>query len=175
MKVVVLCGPESSGKSWLAERMRVQLGAVVVGEYVRHFIDREQRDTCYADIGTIAKGQLAWEDTARRARPALLVLDTHLLSNIVWSRTLFGDCPAWLETALVQRHYDAHLLLAPEGVEWTADGQRCQPELAQRQAFFVESRAWLQAHALPCTVISGDWQAREAQVLTSIRHVLHQP
>ena len=58
MKVVVLCGPESSGKSWLAERMRVRLGAVVVGEYVRHFIEREQRDTCYADIDTIAPASL---------------------------------------------------------------------------------------------------------------------
>lgn len=175
MKVVVLCGPESSGKSWLAERMRVRLGAVVVGEYVRHFIDREQRDTCYVDIDTIARGQLAWEDAARRSQPALLLLDTHLLSNLLWSRTLFDDCPAWLEPALLERHYDAHLLLSPEGVEWSADGQRCQPDLAQRQTFFRQSQAWLQAHALPCTVISGDWLAREAQVLASIRHVLDQP
>lgn len=175
LKVVVLCGPESSGKSWLAERMRVQLGATVVGEYVRHFIDQARRDTCYADVAVIAQGQLAWEDAARKARPELLVLDTHLLSNILWSRTLFGDCPAWLEIALLQRRYDAHLLLSPEGVEWTADGQRCQPDLAERRAFFMATRTWLQAHAQPFTLVSGDWQAREAQVLASVRHVLGQP
>ena len=64
--------------------------------------------------------------------PALLILDTHLLSNLLWSRTLFGDCPPWLETQLLARHYHLHLLLSPDDVEWTADGQRCQPELADR-------------------------------------------
>ncbi|WP_410970079.1 AAA family ATPase, partial [Salmonella sp. SAL4458] len=89
-----------------------------------------RRDTCYADIPAIARGQLAWEDAARAERPALLILDTHLLSNILWSRILFGDCPDWLEPALLRRRYDLHLLLSPEGVAWSADGQRCQPELA---------------------------------------------
>ena len=84
MKVLVLTGPESSGKSWLAAEIQARFGGVVVGEYVRHFIDRHQRDTCYADIDDIARGQLAWEDAARAARPALLILDTHLLSNLLW-------------------------------------------------------------------------------------------
>ena len=61
MKVLVLTGPESSGKSWLAAEIQARFGGVVVGEYVRHFIDLHQRDTCYADIGDIARGQLAWE------------------------------------------------------------------------------------------------------------------
>ncbi|MFV3093361.1 AAA family ATPase, partial [Pseudomonas sp. GW6] len=50
MKVLVLTGPESSGKSWLAGEIQTRFGGVVVGEYVRHFIDEQQRDTCYADI-----------------------------------------------------------------------------------------------------------------------------
>lgn len=95
MKVLVLTGPESSGKSWLAEQLQARFGGRVVGEYVRHFIDEQRRDTCYADIPAIARGQLAWEDAARAERPALLILDTHLLSNILWSRILFGACPAF--------------------------------------------------------------------------------
>ncbi len=120
MKVLVLTGPESSGKSWLAEQLQARFGGRVVGEYVRHFIDEQRRDTCYADIPAIARGQLAWEDAARAERPALLILDTHLLSNILWSRILFGACPDWLEPALLRRRYDLHLLLSPEGVAWSA-------------------------------------------------------
>ena len=114
MKVLVLTGPESSGKSWLAEQLQARFGGRVVGEYVRHFIDEQRRDTCYADIPAIARGQLAWEDAARAERPALLILDTHLLSNILWSRILFGACPDWLEPALPRRRYDLHLLLSPD-------------------------------------------------------------
>jgi nicotinamide riboside kinase len=172
MKVLVLCGPESSGKSWLSGEIQAHFGGVVVSEYVRHFIDRECRDTCFADIATIARGQLAWEDQAREQAPALLILDTHLLSNMLWSRALFDDCPAWLEPALLARHYDLHLLLSPQGVGWVADGQRSQPDLKQRQAFFDDSLAWLQRHRQPLQIIGGDWPERSACALSAVQRLL---
>ena len=172
MKVLVLTGPESSGKSWLAEQLQARFGGRVVGEYVRHFIDEQRRDTCYADIPAIARGQLAWVDAARAERPALLILDTHLLSNILWSRILFGACPDWLEPALLRRRYDLHLLLSPEGVAWSADGQRCQPELAQRQAFHRECQAWLERHRQPYRAIAGDWAERRRQAFAAVQGLL---
>lgn len=165
MKVVVLTGPESSGKTLLAERLQQRFGGLVVGEYVRHFIDQQQRDTCLADIPTIARGQLTWEDAARARAPDLLILDTHLLSNILWSQTLFGDCPPWLEPALLERHYDLHLLLSPQGVDWEDDGQRCQLQLADRQRFHQGCRDWLQRHGRRWAPIDGDWSQREIQVV----------
>jgi nicotinamide riboside kinase len=172
MKVLVLTGPESSGKSWLAGRIQARFGGLVVSEYVRYFIDRHERDTTYADISAIAQGQLAWEDAARLQRPELLILDTHLLSNMLWSQALFGDCPAWLEGALLQRQYDLHLLLSPDDVEWIADGQRCQPELAQRQAFFSGTLQWLQRHAQPLRVIGGPWEQREKEAMAAVEDLL---
>jgi nicotinamide riboside kinase len=172
MKVLVLTGPESSGKSWLAEEIQRHFGGVLVDEYVRQFIDEVQRDTCYADIDVIAREQLAREDAARSLKPALLILDTHLLSNTLWSRTLFNDCPAWLETALAERQYDLHLLLSPDGVEWIGDGQRCQPGLGERQAFFEASRQWLVAHGQPFEVIGGSWSDRSERVLQRVARLM---
>ena len=172
MKVVVLAGPESSGKSWLAAQLHARFGGLMVGEYVRYFIDQHQRDTTLADIPAIAQGQLAWEDAARAKRPALLILDTHLLSNILWSQTLFGDCPDWLEPALLERHYDLHLLLSPVGVAWQGDGQRCQPDLAERLRFHQDCADWLQRHARPWVAVHGDWAQLEAKSLEHVKQVL---
>ena len=172
MKVVVLAGPESSGKSWLAAELQAQFGGMMVGEYVRYYIDHHQRDTTLADIPDIARGQLAWEDAARAERPNLLILDTHLLTNRLWSQTLFGDYPTWLDNELLARHYDLHLLLSPEDVEWTADGQRCQPQLADRQAFFQESLMWMQQHQQPAVVIRGDWETRRQAAFSAVEQLL---
>ncbi|OAI84935.1 AAA family ATPase [Pseudomonas putida] len=172
MKVLVLTGPESSGKSWLGAEIQAHFGGELVGEYVRHFIDEQQRDTCYADIATIATAQLAWEDAARRRQPPLLILDTHLLSNMLWSRVLFHDCPDWLEPALLARHYDLHLLLSPDGVPWVADGQRSQPALDDRRTFFEDSRRWLEQHRQPLQIIQGDWAGRRATVLAAVQRLL---
>ncbi|MGV8917655.1 MAG: AAA family ATPase [Pseudomonas sp.] len=174
MKVVVLTGPESSGKSWITTQLLAHFGGEAVGEYVRSFIDQHARDTCYADIPTITEGQLRWEDAARARQPHLLILDTHLLSNILWSHALFGDCPPWLEKQLLARHYDLHLLLAPEDVEWIADGQRCQPQLFERQAFFAASQRWLEQHQRPVTIIRGDWASRSTQIFTVVERLLTQ-
>ncbi|ROO34140.1 AAA family ATPase [Pseudomonas sp. 7SR1] len=172
MKVVVLTGPESAGKSWLAKQLQEQFGGLRVDEYVRHFMERHRRDTCLADIPDIAAGQLAREDAARVRQPTLLILDTHLLSNILWSQTLFGDCPHWLEPALLARHYDLHLLLSPEQVDWTGDGLRCQPDLKERMAFFEAIEQWLVRHHRPYQVIEGDWTQRRDQVFAAVARLL---
>lgn len=175
MKLVVLVGPESSGKSSLAAELQRRFAGVLLGEYVREYIDQHQRETNYSDIDAIAREQLAREDAARATQPALLILDTHLLSNMLWSRTLFADCPAWLEPALLARHYDLHLLMSPDGVEWTADGQRCQPDLAQRQAFHQACEQWLTQHEQTWTGLDGDWAQRRACAINAVSQLLATP
>jgi nicotinamide riboside kinase len=172
MKVLVLAGPESSGKSWLSSEVQAHFGGILVGEYVRHFIESQARETGYGDITSIAHGQLSREDEARAKQPSLLILDTHLLSNILWSRTLFGACPAWIEQALLARHYDLHLLLSPETVAWHDDGQRCQPQLAERQAFFQANCHWLDLHRQPYQVLQGDWKQRKDATFEAVTRLL---
>lgn len=173
MKVVVLTGPESAGKSTLCQALAEHFNAPLVSEYVREFIEQEQRDTCYADIITIAEQQLQRELAARAQRPPLLLLDTHLLSNKLWSETLFNDCPDWIERALLAQHYDLIGLLSPNDMPWQDDGQRCQPHLAQRQQFHQQLADWLQRHQQPMLPVSGTWHARFQQLKTAIEQLLH--
>ncbi len=173
MKVVVLTGPESAGKSTLSKALAERFNAPLVSEYVREFIEQAQRDTHYADITTIAKQQLARELAARAKNPPLLLLDTHLLSNKLWSETLFERSPAWIETALKAQHYDLIGLLSPDGMPWQADSQRCQPALAERQQFHQDMANWLQLHQQPVLHLDGPWQARYRQLESAIEQLLH--
>ena len=173
MKVVVLIGPESSGKSTLGKALAKRFHAPLVGEYVREFIEKEQRDTCGADISTIAREQWQRELEARAKRPPLLLLDTHLLSNKLWSEVLFDTSPPWLEAALQEQHYDLVGLLSPDGLPWQADGQRCQPELAKRQHFHQQLETWLLAHQQPVLHLEGSWHARYQQLERAIEALLH--
>lgn len=172
MKILVLTGPESSGKSWLATRLHRKFGGLLVDEYVRDFIDKEQRDTYLADIPAIARGQLRKEDAARSLKPHLLILDTHLLSNILWSRTLFGSSPAWLEDELLQRQYHQHLLMSPRQVDWHDDGQRCQPDLDERVQFYENCRDWLISRNQSFVEVGGTWAEREQQAMAVARALL---
>ncbi|MBD1587027.1 AAA family ATPase [Pseudomonas typographi] len=172
MKVVTLLGPESTGKSALARHLQARLGGEVVEEYVRTYVAALPRDTTLADVTPIAEGQLAAEDAARARQPSLLLLDTHLLSNRLWSLALFGACPGWLEPELLRRRYDLALVLSPDGVPWCADGQRCQPVLADRVAFFEATVHWLGEHAQPYRVISGNWRTRETEAQRHIAALL---
>ncbi|WP_193075425.1 AAA family ATPase [Pseudomonas sp. FME51] len=173
MKVVVLTGPESTGKSWLAASLQQHFGGQRVSEYVREYVDHIQRDTRYDDVPLIAREQLHREDTARQQQPALLILDTNLLSNLLWSRTLFGDVPNWLGAALLERRYDSYLLLSPEGVPWVGDGQRCQPELAERMAFHAACRQWLIAHDQPMIELGGNWSERQTASFAEVEKLLN--
>ncbi|SDS13198.1 nicotinamide-nucleotide adenylyltransferase, NadR type [Halopseudomonas litoralis] len=172
MKVVVLTGPESTGKSWLAAELQHHFGGQRVSEYVREYVDQLQRDTHYNDVSPIAREQLRREDAARQQNPELLILDTNLLSNLLWSRTLFGRAPDWLEASLLTRRYDSYLLLSPEGVPWIGDGQRCQPELDKRLVFHNACRQWLTAHGQPMVELAGDWSERQAESIAQVQQLL---
>lgn len=173
MIIVVLTGPESAGKSSLTQALAEHFNAPLVSEYVREFIQQEQRDTCYADVSEIAKQQLNRELAARAKCPPLLLLDTHLLSNKLWSEALFADCPDWIETALQEQQYDLIGLLSPDGLPWQADGQRCQPDLSGRMQFHKKLANWLDAHQQPVLHLNGSWQTRYNQLETAISKLLN--
>ena len=175
MKVLVLTGPESSGKSWLANEIQTRFGGIVVDEYVRLFIEQQQRDTCYDDIEVIAQGQLALEDQARALAPELLILDTHLLSNILWSQTLFAAVPEGLHSQWLARHYDLHVLLDPRGVDWVDDGQRCQPQLDERLAFYQQCREELIKAGQNFVEVGGSWLERQKTVIDLVEALLKAP
>jgi hypothetical protein len=58
--------------------------------------------------------------------------------------------------------------VVPEQIDWTDDGQRCQPQLSARLAFFQATRDWLEQHKQPLQIIQGDWDERRVQAFEAV-------
>ncbi len=153
MMRLVVTGSECTGKSTLARALADHFGAPCVGEYVRTFVHEQGRAPQAGDVETIARGQIAVEDVSIGLATGLLVLDTDLLSTIVYSRHYYGGCPQWISTALSRRPGDLYLLAGID-VPWVADATQ-RDRGHRREEMQQLFRAALVRHSLAFEEVSG--------------------
>lgn len=134
---IVLTGPEATGKTTLAAALARRLGAPWLPEASRAYAEEVKRELVAADVESIATRTMRAEDAALATHPPLLVLDTDLISTVVYARHYYGGSPGWVEDAARARRGDLYLLCAPD-LPWTADGVRDRP--ANREECSPSSR-----------------------------------
>jgi NadR type nicotinamide-nucleotide adenylyltransferase len=149
---IVLTGSESTGKTELARRLGEHFDAPVSCEYVREYAATHPQ-LGFGDHGPIAKGQMAAEDEAIARARDLVILDTDLVSTVVYCEHYFGRCPAWIEEEARQRAGDLYLLLRPD-IPWIADGVRDRAE--RRDEMHALFRDKLAAYGLSFVEIGGE-------------------
>jgi NadR type nicotinamide-nucleotide adenylyltransferase len=163
---VVVTGSESVGKTDLARRLGAHYGVPVAQEFVRAFAASRGGSLAFHDHGPIARGQMASEDAAlRAATDGLVILDTDLVSTVVYCEHYFGRAPAWIEAEARARAARLYLLLRPD-VPWVEDGVRDRGDRRdEMHALFAEK---LRGLGLPSVEIGGDWDARFAAAVAAI-------
>lgn len=174
VKRIVLFGPESTGKSVLAERLAAHFGEPWAPEYVRTFWDEHAGRVTAADLDAIARGQVVGEDAAASRARRLLFCDTDLLTNVLWADLLFpGGCPDWVRAEAEARSHDYALyLFCDTDLPFAPDPQRCFPDEAGRA---MCRRLWLETleqRGLPWVRIHGDWAERESLAVAAVNEVL---
>jgi HTH-type transcriptional repressor of NAD biosynthesis genes len=171
---VVLIGPECTGKTWLAGDLARHYGVPWASEHARAYVDRHGTALAFSDVDPIGRGQRAGEDAAiaeaeATGRP-LAVLDTDLVSTLVYSRHYYGDCPRWIEEEAGRRLGDLYLLHHVE-VEWVPDRhQREQPE--RRVDLFERFRSTLVGLGARLADVSGPWAERRRRALEAVDALL---
>ena len=158
---VCVTGPESTGKTTLARRLAEHAGTEWVPESSRAYAERVGRPLRASDVDPIAREHIARADAGaalERVRAArLLVLDTDLLSTVLYARHYYGRCPRWIERAEHARRADLYLLCDID-VAWVDDGVRDRP--SDRPAMFDLFARALARRNVPVVVVRGEWTAR---------------
>ena len=133
LKRIAITGPESTGKSWLAEKLAVYYKTNMVSEYARVFFQNKEYKYTVDDIVTMAKAQLKDEERIASVSTNYLFCDTDLLVMKIWSKVVFNDVPEWIEKQVREHSYDLYLLCYPD-IVWKPDFLRSNPH--DRQFLF---------------------------------------
>ena len=160
---VCVTGPESTGKTTLARRLAALENTAWVPEASRLYAERVARPLDAADVTPIAHEHIALADAgATRARDRgarLLVLDTDLLSTVIYARHYYDAAPRWIERAERARRADLYLLCDVD-VAWVPDGVRDRP--TDREAMFGQFAHALARRNARVRVVRGGWDERWA-------------
>jgi len=173
---VAIVGAESTGKSELARNLAARLEAdfglraVVVGEFLREWCDRESRTPRVDEQAAIAAEQQRRIDAAAAGGVEVVLCDTTPLMITVYSELVFGDRSLDALAAAAQRTAD-HTLLTALDLPWVADGlQRDGPHVREPVDRLVRDR--LVAWGGRWSVVSGVGAARVDCALDALRPVL---
>ena len=172
-KRISIFGPESTGKTTLAQKLAERFATVVVPEYARTHLERTKPERVTADdIDAIVRGQIASERALERSANRILFSDTDVLATVLWSETLVGSCPDWIRQAARERTYDLTLLCDAD-VPWEADPVRYLPN--EGRAFFTRCEAILKGHGRAFTVVRGSWDERLAIAIAAVQAATRLP
>lgn len=168
---IAVYGPESTGKTQLAEKLARHFQAPLVAEYARERWD-QQGALGLEDMLPIAREQWRREDEAAGRADRFVICDTDALTTMLWSDLLYGTCPEELRRGVEKRcrNYALYLLLDID-VPFAPDPQRCFPDPADREKCMRIWRGALERRNLPFVDIRGDWAAREAAALAAIKEL----
>lgn len=171
---VAVYGPESTGKTQLAEALAAHFGEPWSPEYVRRFWDEHAGRIAAENLETIARGQMAGEEAAAAKARRVVFCDTELLTNVLWADLLFpGRCPDWVlaEAEARSRRYALYLFCDTD-LPFAADPQRCFPDAAGRAMCRRLWRDTLVTRALPMAEIRGEGREREERAIAAVEKLM---
>jgi NadR type nicotinamide-nucleotide adenylyltransferase len=170
VRTVCITGPESTGKTTLAELLARALNSEWVPEAARCYAERAARPLTVADVAPIAREHIEMADAAlARASEkgsAYLVLDTDLLSTVAYARHYYEASPHWIEQTALARLADLYVLCDVD-VPWVPDGVRDLPHA--REAMLAEFAGVLREFRASIVEVYGTPEERVSAVLFAMR------
>ncbi|MBN2737745.1 MAG: ATP-binding protein [Spirochaetales bacterium] len=167
MKRIIICGPESSGKTSLASALANFFKCPWVPEYARNYISGLHRAYEYSDLEHIALRQMVqYLEYSPDDNWPFVFYDTHLIITQVWFEEVYGSAPWWLRDYIKKCHYDHFLLCAPD-LPWEADGIRENPGVRREELYF-RYQVLIKSYGFSYSIVRGKGEARLNMALSQI-------
>jgi len=158
---IAIFGPESTGKTTLAEQLASHFETVWAPEFARDYLQEKFNDAgiiCEPeDLMPIAIGQTKLENEVLSVANKFLFADTCLLVTKVYSEIYYNFCDPVLDKAARKHKYDLFFLTDID-VPWEKDDLRDRPD--DRDAIFETFKKALVDNKKPFITLSGDPQTR---------------
>jgi len=147
---IAITGPESSGKSTIAEFLAKELDGFLVKEYAVEFLENLKRKYTQEDLDIVANEQFQrWENTPNNK---ILIADTELIVIKIWSEYKYSKVSSNIIEKLNNQLFDHYYLCKPD-IPWEWHEQRENPN--DRNELFEMYLKELKDRKLPFTILSG--------------------
>jgi len=158
LKRIVLSGPESTGKTTLAEQLAMFFGTVWIPEYAREYVLNLGRNYEYTDVVRIGKKQIEELTSDYPNADRFVFFDTGLIITQIWFIERYKACPDFIKRALQDIKIDLYLLCRPD-IEWKKDPVR-ENNGVDRERLFGRYEEELNYFGVPYKIIEGSGDTR---------------
>jgi len=145
---IAFTGPESSGKTTMAELIAEAYSTTFIPEYAREFL-KDKTTYTLADLDEIAEQQV---ELCKASKNTLVISDTEMAVMLIWSQEKFKEVSPIIQHLWESQDFD-HLFLCAPDIPWEADKLRENP--LDRERLFVLYEVVLENSKKPFTILKG--------------------
>ena len=158
---IAFTGPESSGKTTLAEWLSNYLCCKLINEYAREYLS-EKSEYTIQDINSIAQEQ--FNRVFYQQEP--LVIDTEMLVMKIWCEEKYQQCSNSILSLLEKQKIDFYFLCKPD-IPWVDDPLRENPN--DRGRLFLKYEKNLCEQNCSYSVLTGSLEARKNKIIETLQ------
>ena len=150
---IAFTGPESSGKTTMAELIAEAYSTTFIPECAREFL-KDKTTYTLVDLDEIAKKQV---ELCKASKNTLVISDTEMAVMLIWSQEKFKEVSPTIQSYWEAQDFD-HLFLCAPDIPWEADKLRENP--LDRERLFQLYEVVLENSKKPFTILKGTIEQR---------------
>ena len=157
---IAITGPESTGKSTLAEKLARHFNVDYIPEYSRTYLENFE-------------GQYHLTLEEEKKNPEILIADTETIVCKIWVEYVFKHSNETIDNILEQQNFDLYLLCDID-LPWVYDPLRENPNLEERKELFEIYKNTLTKMNVPFGIVRGSDEERVGNALEIIKKYRHE-